>query len=326
MGGERGQAAIEWVATVLVAALALGALATAVPAVDGRSLGGLLAHRLACAAKGGCRDGDAALRRAYGAGDAELVRRHAPGLVFEPGERQLPVDWRRCRRVACATVADDRDLDAHRTDAGARATLFTRVLRRGGRTYVQYWSYYPDSDTEWAGSHDVWDAVRDGTRDTALGAALRAGARLTTGSAEYPGWHADDWEAVTVRIDADGRTAMRMSSHGHWQWCKHASCRDRWGAALGWARVSRGSHAGHAPLRAEATGLDPSALPEGLPLRYRYRPLVPGRDLRERTATPAGLRLLPLERIDRRAYRRRDPEIEPPWLKEAYRDPESASS
>lgn len=326
MASEHGQAAIEWVATVLVAALALGALAAAVPAVDGRSLGGLLAHRLACAAKGGCRDGDAALRRAYGAEDAELVRRHAPGLVFERGERQLPVDWRRCRQVGCATVRDAPDLDAHRTDAGVRATLFTRVLRRKGRTYIQYWAYYPDSDTEWLGSHDAWDAVRDRTRGTPIGTVLQAGARLATGSTDYPGWHADDWEAVTVRIDPDGRTAMRMTSHGHWQWCKHASCRDRWGAALGWARVSRGSHAGHAPLRARPTGLDPSALPDGLPLRYRYEPLVPGRDLRERTATPAGLRLLPLERLDRRGYRRLDPDIAPPWLKDAYRDPESARS
>lgn len=326
MSCERGQASIEWVASVLVVAVVLGALTAAVPAVDGRSFGGLIAHVIACAAQGGCRDGDVALRRAYGEADAALVRRHAPGLVFEPGERQLPVDWRGCRRVACATVRDDRDLDAHRTDAGLRATLFTRVLRRGGRTYIQYWAYYPDSDTEWAGSHDVWDAVRDGTRDTPLGAALRAGARLATGSTDYPGWHADDWEAVTVRIGRDGRTAMRMTSHGHWQWCKHASCRDRWGAALGWARVSRGSHAGHAPLRATPTGLDASTLPGGLPLRYRYEPLMPGRDLHERTATPAGLRLLPLESIDRRRYRRLDAGIAPPWQKDAYLDPESAES
>lgn len=302
---ERGQAAVEWVAMVLAAGLTLAALVAVAPAVDGRSLGGLLAHRLTCAAKGGCDDGDSALVRAYGESDAALVRRHMPGLVFEPGERQLPVDWRRCRRVACATVADDPDLDAHRTDAGRRATAFTRVLRQDGRTYIQYWTYYPDSNTAWGGSDKLWSLV---------------------GPGRYPGFHEDDWEAVTVRIEPDGRTAMRATSHGHWQWCKHAPCRGRWGAATGWSRVSKGSHAGHAPLRAKPTGLLPSALPHGIPLRYRYSPQIPGRDLRERTASPDGFRLLPLELVDRRGYRRLDPGISPPWEKDAYRDPEAPGS
>lgn len=322
MRSERGQAAIEWVATVLVATLALGALAATVPAVDGRSLGGLLAHRLVCAAKGGCQDGDAALVRAYGKEDAELVRRHMPSFVFEPGERQIPVDWRRCRRVDCATVADDRDLDAHRSDAGHRATVFTRVIRDGGRTYIQYWTYYPDSNSTWAGSDKLWSL----SKGTPVGAALRAGALAKTGSSDYPGYHRDDWEAVAVRIEADGRTAMRVTSHGDWQWCKHAPCRGRWGAATGWSRVSKGSHASHAPLRATPVGVLPSALPEGVPLRYRYVPQVPGRDLRERTATADGIRAVPLESIDRGRYRRLDRGIPPPWEKDAYENPESPAS
>jgi hypothetical protein len=180
---ERGQASVEWVALVTVAALALGALLLAARDVDGRSFGAALAHRLACAVKGGCDDGDDALRRAYGERDADLVRRHLQGLVFEPGERQLPVDWRDCRAVDCAVAADDRDLDVHRTAAGLPATVFTRLLRDGERRYIQYWLYYPDSNSTWAGSDKIW-------RHTPVG---KIGG-LVTGSEEYPGFHADDWE------------------------------------------------------------------------------------------------------------------------------------
>ena len=140
---------------LLVCLLAGGMLAVA-PVVDGRSFGGFLAHRIACAARGGCQDGDVALARAYGGADAALVREHAPGLVYERGEQQLPVDYARCRSRACADAPGDRDLDAHRTDSGERATVFTRLLRRHGRTYIQYWIYYPDSNTTWAGSDGVW--------------------------------------------------------------------------------------------------------------------------------------------------------------------------
>lgn len=142
---ERGQAAVEFVALVLLAALVLGALVAASPRFDGRSFGGFLAFRIVCTIERHCHDGDSALTRAYGTRDAALVRDLAPNLVYEPGERQLPVDWRDCRRVACAEAPDEPDLDVHRTHAGERATSFTRILRRGGRTYLQYWFYYPDS-------------------------------------------------------------------------------------------------------------------------------------------------------------------------------------
>src|SRR5215213_6098647 len=138
MVSDHGQATVEWVALALLVCLAAGAMLVLAPAVDGRGFGGSLAHRIVCAARGGCHDGDAALARAYGSADAALVRDHAPGLLYEPGERQLPVDYARCRTPACATAPDQRDLDAHRSDAGERATAFTRVLRRGGSTYLQY--------------------------------------------------------------------------------------------------------------------------------------------------------------------------------------------
>ena len=295
---------------MLVLALALGALAAAVPSVNGRSFGGFLTHRIVCAIKGGCDDGDAQLARAYGKRQGRRVRELAPDIVYEPGERQLPVDFRNCRTPACANAPGDRDLDAHRTDAGRRATVFTRVVRRNGRTYLQYWFYYPDSNSTFAGSDKLW-------RHSAL--AQLAG-KVLRGSMSYPGFHRDDWEAYHVRIDRRGRVAVRASSHGHFQWCKQRRCRNRWGPPSGWTRVSRGSHAGHIPLerRAEARGRRL--------FRIRYGARLPGRDMRERTSTADGLRLVPLESIDRGGYRRNARGVSPPWQKPVYRRPADHSS
>lgn len=297
---ERGQATIEWVGLVLLASVALGALATAVPVADGRSLGGFLSHRVVCAVKGAaCASGGVSLSRAYGERDAELVRRYTPDIVYEPGERSLPVDFRECRRRGCSDAPDDRDLDAHRTDAGRHATVFTHVVREGGRTYLQYWLYYPDSNSTVLGSDKAWK-LATGALDARPGPG---------GAPRYPGFHRDDWEGYVVRIGRDGRVAVRSTSHGHWQWCKQGACRNRWGPPTGWTRVSRGSHAGHVPLDL---------------LHNRAR--VPGVDLRERTTTAEGLRLVPLEGIGRRRYRALDPAIKPPWRKEAWKDPESPRS
>jgi hypothetical protein len=304
---ERGQAAVEFAVLLLVASLAFGALATLALGYDGRSFGGFLAFRIACAIERECHDGASALTRAYGPRDAALVRDLAPNLVYEPGERQLPVDWRECRRAACAEAPDNRDLDVHRTHAGERATAFTRLLRRDGRTYVQYWLYYPESTTAWAGSDALWDGAW--RRARRLGLVVRP--------PPYPGSHRDDWEAYAVRIDQGGRAWVRASSHGHWQGCKRFWCRNDWTASTGWTRVSRGSHAGHVPLRHEL---------RGPPLRVEAVPLLPGRDLRERTTTAEGLRLVPLETLDARGYRGLDEDIEPPWQKDAYWDPESDGS
>jgi hypothetical protein len=326
---ERGQATVEWAGTLLIVSLTLGALASVAPPVDGRPLGGFLAHRLLCAAKGGCDDGDAALAAAYGARDAALVREHAPNLVYEPGEKQLPVDYRRCRRPRCAEAPDDRDLDAHRTVRGERATVFTRVLRRDRRTYIQYWLYYPDSKTVVLGSDKVWEAAW----------LLPRLARIVGETPSYPGFHRDDWESFQVRLDPDGEVWVRASSHGHYQGCKWSSCLNRWFPDSGWTRVSKGSHAGHIPAEPLVRG-PPAAGPTPLvgraprqgtgsgdgPPPVRPRPLFPGRDLRERTTTGEGLRLIPLETHDKRGYRRLDDDVKPPWDKEVYNDPDSDES
>ena len=285
MTSERGQASVEWTGVVLLlVSLVAGTLGSVGPRVDGRSFGGFLAHRFVCAVKGGCDDGDGLLARAYGSRDAALVRRQAPNVVYERGERWLPVDYRRCRARRCADAPADRDADLHRSHAGERATAFVRVIRRGGRTYLQYWLYYPDSNTTWAGSDKLWE---------------RSLLRLL---GRYPGFHPDDWEAYQVRIERNGDVYARASSHGDYQGCKQRRCRGRWQGGNGWTRVSRGSHAGHLPSR------------------------LPGRDTRERTSTAEGLRLIPLETLDKRGYRPLEPGIKPPWRKEAYRDPETPSS
>jgi hypothetical protein len=313
---DQGQATIEWVGLVLLGSLALGFLVSLGPRVDGRAFGGFLSHRIVCAVKGGCGDSRAALAAAYGERGAAVVREHAPSLVYEPGERQLPVDYRRCRRPECAGAPDDPDADVHRSDAGERATVFTRVIRRGGRVYVQYWLYYPDSNTAWAGSDKIWEHSL----------LLPLLGRVLGGSPDYPGFHRDDWESYHVRIDPEGEVWARSSSHGHYQGCKQLACRNRWIGGTGWTRVSRGSHAGHLPVeRVPSPPLVGRGLPP-TPRRSRYRPVLPGRDVRERTTTAEGVRLIPLETHDKSGYRALDEEVEPPWRKQVYGDPESDSS
>src|SRR5215213_1203234 len=107
MCSERGQASVEWTAAVLVVALALGAAIAAVPVIDGRSFGAWLGHRILCAVSDRC-----------GGDDAALVRRFAPNIVYEPGERTLPIDFRRCQSRSCSDAPDDPSLDVSRSTRG----------------------------------------------------------------------------------------------------------------------------------------------------------------------------------------------------------------
>jgi hypothetical protein len=311
---------VEFVALLMLCCLTFGALFALKAGFDGRSFGGFLVRHAVCAVSGRCKADDRRLAAAYGERDAVTVRALAPNLVYESGERQLPVDWRRCRRPPCAEAPDDPTLDAHVTAAGGRATAFTHLVRRHGRLYVQYWLYYPDSNSVLAGADRLWER-------SWLLPRLR---RLVGGSSDYPGFHQDDWEGVFVRVDPDGTTWMRASSHGHFQGCKWLACHDRWARSTGWVRVSRGSHAGHLPFRSERRWRrgGHSGAPRYLPLpaRPRRTPLLPGRDFDERTTSGEGLRLIPLETRDHRGYRPLDPDVKPPWDKEAYTDPESDSS
>ena len=112
---ERGQASVELVGLLLLCVSPSRALARrSARLVDGRSLGGFLAHHIVCAAtrrlpRDGARRSSARTATRRG----RRVRELAPNLVYERGERQLPVDWRECRRPRCANAPDDPALDAH---------------------------------------------------------------------------------------------------------------------------------------------------------------------------------------------------------------------
>ena len=233
MRSQGGQAALEWVGLVLLVCLATGAaVAAGARFVDGRPLGAELARAVVCAVRGGCADGDDELAAAYGDRDAALVREYLPNLVYESRTRTLPVDFRACRSHRCSDAPDEERLDVHRARGGrgTPATVFTRLLRDGGETFIQYWLYYPDSTSTWMGSAGVWNKIVE----------------PVTGK-DYPGFHPDDWESVQVRIGSDGEARMRASSHGWYQGCKERRCRNEWTEWGGWSRVSYGSHAGHIP-------------------------------------------------------------------------------
>jgi hypothetical protein len=311
MASEPGQATIEWTALVLLAALVLGAVVAVVPAIDGRSFGGALAHAMACAARGGCDDGNDAVRGAYGDSDAELVRRFAPNIVYEPGTHTLPVDFRRCRSHRCSDAPDDRSLEVGESTHGrVPAAAFTRVVHEGGETFIQYWFYYPDSNTVLGPSSVIWTHSP------------------LTMAARYPGFHRDDWEGYQVRVDGSGDARVRATSHHGYQGCRLNQCHNRWMAWTGWTRVSKGSHAGHIPFEPEwvRDGHVQFRLEPALIHPYGYRPLYPGRDLHERTTSGAGLDLIPIETLPPSVLSDSRFEITPPWLKEVYLDPLSDST
>lgn len=303
MRSERGQATIEWSATVLLVALTLAAAIAVVPAVDGRPLGATVLNAIVCAVNDHCATENSELRRAYGTRDAAMVKKYAPNIVYEPGTYAIPTDYRRCRERRCSDAPDDRDLDVSRSRTGERATAFTRVVRRGRRTYIQYWLYYPDSASSFMGSR-----------------------RLTRRLPDDPFQHPDDWEGYVVRIDPDGRKWARATAHGSWQWCKQRRCRGKWGTATGWTRVSRGSHAGHIPLRSTVKRIRWKRGARAPAIDWRYQKLAPGAGLRERSTMAPGLQLIPAERLDQRGYRPLDKGIKPPWRKTAWRDPEAGDS
>ena len=308
---------MEWVGLMLLIALAGAASVAVAPLVDGRSFGGFLTHRVVCAVRaGGCHDGNAALASAYGARTAEPRARARARARLRGGRAPAAGGLPPLPRPRTArTLPTTRTWTPTAPPPGARATVFTHVVRRGGRTYIQYWLYYPDSNTAWAGSDRIW-------RQSAV---LRMGGLLLRGTTAYPGFHRDDWEGYQVRIDPDGRTWARATSHGHYQGCKQRLCHNRWIGPTGWTRVSRGSHAGHIPVRLRwprrrrPDRVRPAPSPG-------FVPLLPGAGLHERTSSAEALRLVPLESRRPGGYRPQDAEVTPPWRKEVYREPASDRS
>jgi hypothetical protein len=250
-GGEAGQATPEYAGLVLLLAVVFGALAAAGPALPGGGLARAVAAKLVCAVAGTGSCGLAAAelaaepspaQREYGAAVAALLAERAPTIGFERDDfASLPVDYRECRERACADSLLHGSLE--HTQTGLDPTAFTHVVdcrtgapragrydcsgERAGNLYLQYWLYYPDSETHGLG---------------------RVG-----------GYHRDDWESYQVKLAADGTALARASSHhgynGHrggdvgsdtgW-WGDDPS----WEEALGELHVASGSHAGMAQIGA----------------------------------------------------------------------------
>ena len=308
MRSERGQSTVEWVALVLLAALLLiGMLAVAGGRLPGGELARAVLGKILCAARigTGCgADEGSALDLAYGPDVAASVIAHAPDLLYENGMVALPVDYRRCREPSCSdgspaglvtssasgepVVAFVHVVDCRPgAEAASRDAGYDCSGSRAGSLYIQYFFYYPSSDS--------WPI-----------------------DPEHRGYHEDDWESLQIRITPGSETMIRASSHKGYNyefsklnvgsdaggilkpWSEGleeigARPEGGWGPSTGRLYVSGGSHAGNAKH-------------DGFPsLRY----------------TPGDrFRLIPIESLSARD-RATLFEVTPPWLKPVYRDPES---
>ena len=234
IAADRGQGTVEWVVLILIVSLALAGLgAIAGLALPGAALARAVAAKVICAVglEGGCGvDDSSPLRVAYGDELAAAAQEHAPTILYEPGMKALPVDYRRCREDACADGAEEGSVS--RSLAGERTVAFLRVIdcrpasptaagaeeadcsgARSGHVYLQYWLYYPGSAT--------------GEGSIAPGLI-----REVTGGRTY---HPDDWESYTVRLGPEGAHQRASAHHGYGA---------GWVEETGAYFVSGGSHAG----------------------------------------------------------------------------------
>lgn len=299
---EGGQATLEYVGLLLLAATVMAVIVTlVVPAVPGVGVARAVAAKLVCAVKGdGACGGPPAtlagrqspLEEAYGAELTALLGERLPAISFEDGDFvSLPVDFRECRERACSDSILHGSLE--HTQTGLEPTAFTHVVdcrdpglaaesgsdcsgERAGHVYLQYWLYYPDSRT---------------------GPATRI-----TG-----GYHKHDWESYQVRIDPDGDAVARASSHHSYNgrsggigsipsdagWDQSSG----WDTVLGQLHVAAGSHAGTSQAAEGDT----------------------------RRIEPADLRLIPLEAIAEGDVTDFG-SITPPWAKGVWTDPESTGT
>ncbi len=306
MRSEEGQGTVEWVGTLCCVALLMAGLVAVGVRVPGVGLAQVVASRILCgvALAEGCGD-EPVLVAAYGTEIGELVREQMPTLVFEPGSRAMPVDFRLCRSAVCGD-GPDRGL-VHRTDSRLPVTAFVHVVdcregaaerseaggadcsgSRADNLYLQYWLYYADSAT------------------------LRG-----VPVVGEEGYHRDDWESVQIRIGPDGRIDQRASSHhgynytrGSANWGADAGLDvirgltevagarddDGWGPRTGLLFVSGGSHAGNVRALAEISRLTSGRRVHLIPLE-------------------------PIAAADGSTFA-----VDPPWRKRVWRDPEAAGT
>jgi hypothetical protein len=232
---DDGQASIEWTALLVLAAVVFAGLGYAVSRAEPWRAGEGIVHALVCAVGGGCEEEGDALARAYGEETAQVVRRYSPNIAYERKSAELPVDFRRCRKVACSN-GSDAVARIDRSSVGLPVTAFTRVVdrrRSGGPLYVQYWFYYPESFTG------------------GIGRVL---------GHRWPGYHADDWEGVQLMLRGDGRVLARATAHG-----AYSSGWTRWS---GWYRVSGGSHAGQVVTSSNGERTTPAVSVNLTPLEW----------------------------------------------------------
>lgn len=242
---EAGQATPEYVGLVLLVATVIGlGLATAGAAVPGGGLIRTVAAKLLCAMGGAgeCEDVSglpafSPLERAYGGEISSMLVQQAPDIYFEDDDFvSVPVDYRECRRRSCADSINPGHVRA--TQAGLRPTAYVHVVdcresaepddaldcdgARSGYVYLQYWLYYPDSETH--------------------------------GLGRLGGYHLDDWESFQVRVDTTGAAVARASSHhgynGRSGGLTSIASDAGWEGRAGWdtilnsLHVAAGSHAG----------------------------------------------------------------------------------
>jgi hypothetical protein len=309
-----GQATVEWLGLLLLAALLLGTLLSALNLVNiTLALPQAVLERFVCAVRLSEDCGsEPKLIGAYGDDTAVLLRTHAPTVLYEDGMSALPVDYRRCRLDDCADGPPAGAIS--RSDSEQPVTAFTHVVdcrpgaaatteasgadcsgARAGNLYLQYFFYYPGSATA-EGSTPLKGPIRKGS--AALG---------------KPTYHRDDWESYSVRIGPAGRFARASSHHGYSYELggggpipgyrlarttdgvtlrRKPTVVNGWGPDLDTLYVSGGSHAGNARVNH----------PVG------------------RATKGHRLRLIPLSRIalhDQTTFA-----ITPPWRKRVYFDPE----
>ncbi|MCB0858165.1 MAG: hypothetical protein KDB57_08635 [Solirubrobacterales bacterium] len=287
----RGQSTVEWVGLLTLMAVLMATLTYAGVRVPAVSLAHSISRSLLCAASlsGSCA-GEGSLEAAYGPELAELVRAGTPTLMYGSDMLGLPVDFRTCRSPYCAESPGSGRVGE--STAGEPVTLFTRVIRKSGAAYVQYWAYYPES------------------------ASLRGVPVL-----EEKGYHPHDWESIQIRVGPDGDVSQRASSHSGYN---HGRSVANWGSDMGWGVLTDAAEV--AGLRepggwGEVTG-------RYLIAGGSHAGNVDGElGTDEYPAwTPAGsVRLVPLETVKGGPLARaaRFEPVTPPWEKQVWRDPES---
>jgi len=119
---QAGQATVEWSAITLALALAFAALAVVVARTDAWRIGDGVVHALVCAIEGGCEERDA-LDLAYGEGVAQLVREHAPNVVYERRSAALPVAMPRAASPSSKKPAGIQACDRCRIHRTGRARV-----------------------------------------------------------------------------------------------------------------------------------------------------------------------------------------------------------